>query len=199
MVDLNPGQLETNPSQSLEQELNLATACKPNALTTGPHCLNILLFLDTILKIRTVNKSSGCNDDFLICRIVVDNFDLPIKSRIQTKTKTNQSVHWTHQYAIKDRVTCGPSLNDCPQIPPNELPIQLLLPGKTTYNSFKRDCIALVSRIVTTYLSPFKQFEDMVVNHIPHMFTKEMKEQSERVCAANYRTFHKYAVSEVQI
>ena len=33
-----------------------------------------------------------------------DNIDFEIHARIQSKEHGNQSIHWTHQYAIKDRV-----------------------------------------------------------------------------------------------
>jgi len=113
---------------------------------------------------------------------VADNFDLSIKSRIQTKTSSNQSVHWTHQYAIKDRVTCDPLLDDdSPQACISDLPIHQLLPAKAVQTSFKADCSVLVSRIVSSYLHPFKQFKGVVINHIPHMFSKEMEKKSERV------------------
>ena len=117
-----------------------------------------------------------------IFRIVADNFDLSIKSRIQTKTSSNQSVHWTHQYAIKDRVTCDPLLDDhSPQACLSDLPIHQLLPARAVQNSFQADCSVLVSRIVSKYLHPFMQFKAVVINHIPHMFSKEMENKSERV------------------
>lgn len=105
-----------------------------------------------------------------------------MKSRIQTKLKSNQSIHWTHQYAIKDRVRCDPTLADrTPQLTLNDLPLCNLLPGKTIQNTFKRDSTVLVSRIVAKYLAPFNQFKDIIINHIPHMFSEEMAKKSERV------------------
>lgn len=35
---------------------------------------------------------------------MADNFDMTIKARLQTKGHGNQSIHWTHQFAFKDRV-----------------------------------------------------------------------------------------------
>lgn len=115
-------------------------------------------------------------------RIVADNFDLSIKSRIQTKTNTNQSVHWTHQYAIKDRVCCDPLINDeGPQMPIDDLRTHQLLPTKAVQDLFKSDSIVLVSRIITRFLAPFSQFKGVVVKHIPHIFSEEMAKKSERV------------------
>ena len=41
--------------------------------------------------------------------------------------------------------------------------------------------MVLVSRIVAKYLAPFNQFEDIIINHIPHMFSEKMAKKSERV------------------
>ena len=39
-----------------------------------------------------------------ITRLVADNFDLSGKARIQSTKHFNQSLHWTDQYAVQDRV-----------------------------------------------------------------------------------------------
>ena len=44
-------------------------------------------------------------------RLVGDNIDHEILVRVQTKTHTNPSIHWTHQFAVLDRVQ-EPGLND---------------------------------------------------------------------------------------
>lgn len=77
---------------------------------------------------------------------------------------------------------CDPTLDDkTPQLTLNDLPLCKLLPGKTIENTFKRDSTVLVSRIVAKYLAPFNQFKDIIINHIPHMFSEEMVKKSERV------------------
>lgn len=66
-------------------------------------------------------------------------------------------------------------------MPLSELPIPQLLPGNEAQHSFKADCTVLVSGIVSQYLPAFSPFKDTVVKHIPHMFSKEMENKSERV------------------
>lgn len=110
----------------------------------------------------------------LLFERIKPNTPAMIKSRIQTKTSSNQSVHWTHQYATKGRVTGDPLLNDhSPQAYLTDLPIPLLLPAKAV-QTFKVDCSMLVSRIVSKNLQPFREFKDGFINHVPHMFSKEM-------------------------
>ncbi len=57
----------------------------------------------------------------------------------------------------------------------SDLQIPQLLPAMAVQTSFKADCSVLVSRIVSKYLQPFKQFNDVVVNHIPHRFPRRWK------------------------
>ena len=118
-------------------------------------------------------------------RIVGDNIDLTIQRRYQTLDKTNQSIHWTQQYAILDRVN-DPSLdNTKSQKPVESLQLVDLLPDKDVQSMFKRDCAVLVSRVVCKYLSAFKHMKDVVTFHIGHIYSEEMAKKSETVSVAN--------------
>ena len=80
-----------------------------------------------------------------IYRIVVDNFDMSIKSRIQKKQHSNQSIHWTNQYAIKDRVVCDSRLaGRRPQCTLDNVSLQNLLPTPSVQKDFKSDHSVLV-------------------------------------------------------
>lgn len=114
-------------------------------------------------------------------RIVADNFDLSIKSRVQTQSCGNQSIHWTHQYIIKDRVTCDPALELVPKCKIDELPLHYLLPTVDVQKAFKSDCAVFVSRVITKYLKAFEQMKDVVVYHIPHPYVKALSAKSEVV------------------
>jgi hypothetical protein len=111
-------------------------------------------------------------------RLVADNFDLSIKSRIQSSV--NQSIHWTHQYAIKDFDSSAVRQN--PSFRIDELPLQNLLPTAQVQMAFKYDCAVHVSRIICKYIPAFKTLQDVVVRHIPHPFMKEMSSKSDMVC-----------------
>ena len=126
----------------------------------------------------------------LSLRIVADNFDLSVKSRVQTKNCGNQSIHWTHQDVIKDRVICNPTLELAPKCEIGNLPLHYLLPTVDVQKAFKSDCAVLVSRVITKYLKAFQQMTDVVVYHIPHPYVKEASSTSEQVCniIQNYLT-----------
>jgi hypothetical protein len=114
-------------------------------------------------------------------RIVGDNVDFSIERRFQTIEKTNQSIHWTQQYAVMDRVNGSSLHNTCPKKPLEELHLVDILPVKEVQDCFKRNCSVLVSRVISKYITAFKHMQDVVTHHISHIHSKEMELKSEIV------------------
>ena len=106
---------------------------------------------------------------------------MTVKSRVQTKSCDNQSIHWTHQYVIKDRVTYDPTLELVPKCRRDELPLHYLLPTVNVQQAFMSDCAVIVSRVITKYLKAFEQMKDVVVHHIPHPYVEATSAKSEMV------------------
>ena len=79
-----------------------------------------------------------------ISRIVADSVDLSVKARIQIQTHSNQSIHWTHQYTILDRVTNNLDVSK-PRALLTELQLSTVLPTLEVQNAIKEDCVLLVS------------------------------------------------------
>ena len=98
--------------------------------------------------------------------------------RVQTKENHNRSIHWTHQYAVLDRVQC-PSLDDtkCQKLV-KDLQFRELLPDISVQNNMLNRWAVLVSRIVTKYLQHFTPLKKRVVWHIHHEHIDEMAQQS---------------------
>lgn len=117
----------------------------------------------------------------LIFRIVGDNIDHEIRARIQSKEHNNQSIHWTHEYAIKDSVVNHQLDNMKPQKKKEELQLLELLPTPDVMARLSESWKILVSRVVTRYLEPFKFLQKSVIYHIPHLHTKEASQRSEIV------------------
>lgn len=113
-------------------------------------------------------------------RIVADNVDFSVKARIQTKDHSNQSIHWTHQYAVLDRVTTKGDESK-PKSAMSDLQPSVLLPTQEVQNAIKEDCVILVSRILTTYLNAFQHLRSVVVHHIPHKYSEPMSQKSQIV------------------
>jgi len=112
---------------------------------------------------------------------VGDNIDYEIRARVQSQQHKNRSIHWTHQFAVLDRVQ-DPSLdNYSSQKAVGEIQLADLLPDKNVQANLVRNWTVLVSRAITKYLPPFQSFQDVVVRHIPHAYSVEMSEKSESV------------------
>jgi hypothetical protein len=114
-------------------------------------------------------------------RIVADNLDFTVKTRVQTSQNKNLSIHWTHQYGIQDRVSCALSSENSCQKKIEELELSELLPTTEVNSQIACDFVILVSRILTKFLKPFEIFKDVVIHHIPHPYTDEMTAKSDVV------------------
>lgn len=119
-------------------------------------------------------------------RLVGDSIDHEILVRVQTKAHTNRSIHWTHQFAVLDRVQ-EPGLEDTKsQKTVKDLQFGELLPDSIVQRNLMSRWAVLVSRIVTKYLKPFNFLRKRVVWHIPHPYSKEMAQRSTVVSVYDY-------------
>ena len=105
---------------------------------------------------------------------------------MQTKAHTNRSIHWTHQFAVLDRVQ-EPGLEDTnSRKTVKDLQFRELLPDSIVQRYLMSRWAVLVSRIVTKYLKPFNFLRKRVVWHIPHPYSKEMAQRSTVVSVYDY-------------
>lgn len=148
--------------------------------------------LDFFIYSRTkITYISFCNErklniNFIILsfsfdRIVGDNVDHEILVRVQTKSHTNRSIHWTHQFAIVDRVQAPELENKESQKPVKEIEFAELLPDQHVQANLLKHWAIIVSRIITKYLRAFQPLRNKVVWHIPHPHSKEMATRSNLV------------------
>lgn len=122
--------------------------------------------------------SSNLNLNF---RIVGDNIDHTVHARIQSKENTNQSLHWTHQYAILGRANDSCLDNTMPRKQIKDIEPADLLLRREVKQRLKNRWAILVSRVVCKYIHPFKYLHDVVLYHIPHTYSNEMTKKSEIV------------------
>ena len=114
-------------------------------------------------------------------RIVGDNIDHEITARIQSKEHSNKSLHWTHQYALLDKVSDQNLDMLESQQRVKDLELQQLLPDAGVQRNLIWQWAIIVSRVITKYLPAFKGFQKNVIYHIPHPYSKEMSAKSEMV------------------
>ena len=121
-------------------------------------------------------------------RLVGDNIGYEIYARFQSQQHHNCSIHWTHQFAVLDRVQ-NPQLDRfSSQKPVSEKQLAELLPDNDVMGNLVRNWSVIVSRVITKYLQSFRQLRDVVVRHIPHEYSKEMSQKSDFVSSSSLNT-----------
>ncbi len=86
-------------------------------------------------------------------RLVRDNIDQEIHARSQSKDHGNRSLHWTHQFAVLNRIQ-DPLLDDqVQQKPVSEIHYIELLPDSQVQETLLHNWAVLVIRVVTKYLN----------------------------------------------
>ncbi|CAB3986486.1 hypothetical protein AC249_AIPGENE16794 [Paramuricea clavata] len=120
--------------------------------------------------------------NFPFFKLVGDNIDHEINARIQTKEHGNQSIHWTHQTVIRDSVVDPCLDNTKPRQSLDQLQLLDILPTATIQSRLKHSWAILVSRVVTKHLKYFAFLRNVVINHIPHQYSKEASTKSEICC-----------------
>jgi hypothetical protein len=113
--------------------------------------------------------------------LVADNIDHNVYARVQTKSHGNRSLHWTHQFAMVEKVITPSKELIKPQKTVDDLQLIELLPNKNVQDNLAWQWAVLVSRVITKYLIPFKCFAKDVIYHIPHRHSQEMTSKSEIV------------------
>ena len=116
--------------------------------------------------------------------MVTDNVDLEMQARHQSKSHQNKSLHWTHSFAVKDRVKPDSILDDSKsQMDLKDLEMIRVLPSQEDQASMKFSMVTLVFRIICKYFVAYKEFGSAVIHHIVHKYSREMKQKSEQVLA----------------
>ena len=96
----------------------------------------------------------------------------------QSTLRSNQSIHWIHHIAVKDRIKTYHLANDEPLGNLLNYDLNSLLPGEDQQMEMRREYIVLTSRILTSHLAVFKPFSNVVLRHIPHQYSAEMAQCS---------------------
>lgn len=123
-----------------------------------------------------------------IYRLVTDNIDLAVQARHQSSSHKNKSLHWTHTYAVKNRVAVDGNLDrEVPQKKVEDLEMSEILPGPEIQESLKGSLVPLVLRVLVRHLPAYKKFRTAVEHHLPHQYSVQMRNKSEQVRVYMYK------------
>ena len=85
-----------------------------------------------------------------------DNIDHEIHARVQSQKHHNRSIHWTHQFAVLDRVQDPQLESHCSQKFVNEIQFAELLPDKDVTENLVKNWAVIVSPVITKYSPPLQ-------------------------------------------
>ena len=105
-----------------------------------------------------------------------------VKPRYMSQNRQSHSLNYFNSYAVKDRINLSGYCNLKPFIPTN-VNFDDILPSRTMHPELIKNFTVLISRILVDNLPVFKYyFEDVVIRHISHQYSKQMSQKSEVVC-----------------
>ena len=112
-------------------------------------------------------------------QIIGDNVDLKSKpTHFSLSSAAVKEHHWFTLYAVKNRVHGEQLANDKPTANISTLPLTTWLPSVNDCVLLRDELIVLVSRVLVAKMKVFHAFSDVVQDHIPHQYSKEMSEKS---------------------
>ena len=118
-------------------------------------------------------------------QIIGDNVDLRVYPTHFSLTSILKEHHWFNLYAIKNRIHREHLANDKASADVSTLSLTTWLPSIDDCVCLRDQFIVLVSRIFVAKFKAFSVCSDVVQDHIPHQYSKEMSEKSHIV-----RTFY---------
>ena len=83
--------------------------------------------------------------------------------------------------SVTNRVSCWDLDDSKPIRPVQDLPNSSFLPSLEEHANLRADYIILVLRILVKHCNYFKKFSRLVLGHIPHQFSKEMRKETQVV------------------
>lgn len=114
-------------------------------------------------------------------QVIGDNIDLYVKVKHQASDRQNKSIHWFAMNAVQNRVKGEDLDNTQPKKAILDVENAEFLPSKEDNSDLLHDFVPLVARVLADKVPALKGFKQAVVRHIPHEFSKEMKQKSAQV------------------
>ena len=128
--------------------------------------------------------SNSSNNNILIDRgykHVIDNFNMRKEVADMTEEHQNINENWVTHLVVKNRVS-GSHLTDehctdgvC------DMENGKVVPSKEEHELQHENYVTLVERIITEHITCLQFLQDVVIRHIQHTYSKEMKEPTQSV------------------
>lgn len=114
-------------------------------------------------------------------KITGDNIDKNVRPRHQTLQRRTNSLHYFHSYAVMDRVDLSNVSDEHPTVDVLSIGMETILPSSDDYQKLLSNLATLVGRVLKKYIPALSKMNHLVVEHIPHLRSKEMAARSKVV------------------
>lgn len=110
-------------------------------------------------------------------KLVGDNIDQTVNPTHTCSDHQSKTLNYFQMYAIKDGTDISNFSDEQPLVNPNA-PLQELLPNEEDDCNLLSIFSILISRVLVKHVPFFsKHFSDVVVEHIPHIYSSEMSKK----------------------
>ena len=131
-------------------------------------------------ELKDIMKS--CHPGFIVA---FDNIDIELHRKNMTMLAQNRTHHWVNHKMITNRVSGNTLPAEGPQAELADIPNIKFLPSIEDHEQQRLNYATLVSRVLVEYFDAFKPLESVCLQHIPHKYSGQMSEKSQKVCSKN--------------
>eukprot|EP00112_Aurelia_sp_Birch-Aquarium-sp1_P017402 Seg4027.1 transcript_id=Seg4027.1/GoldUCD/mRNA.D3Y31 product="hypothetical protein" protein_id=Seg4027.1/GoldUCD/D3Y31 len=111
---------------------------------------------------------------------VIDNFNMRKEVCDMTEEHQNINENWVAHLAVKNRVSAK-ELSDVAESNIFDMENGTVIPSQLEHKLQKRDYMTLIQRLLTEKLKCFEEVKQCVTIHIPHRYSKEVREKTENI------------------
>jgi hypothetical protein len=119
-------------------------------------------------------------------KITFDNLDYHQEVHHMTEEHQNIDKHYVTSMSTENRVHGNHLSDKCPETGVLRMENGKCLPSVQDHGRQRENYITLAGRIITNNIPCLSYLSDVAVAHIPHQYSKEMKEVSQMVCYQVY-------------
>lgn len=117
-------------------------------------------------------------------KVVGDNVNVTVDPRNMRSDHQACQLDYFQMYAVRDRIDISGFSEESPLVNP-DTPVHELLPTAEDNMNMLSNIGILVARVLVKHIPSFSTaFSDVVMEHIPHIYSKEMSTKSEIVSSS---------------
>lgn len=114
-------------------------------------------------------------------KITIDNFDYYQEVHYMTEEHQNIDKHYLSMMATENRVAGHNLSNDPPLNGIHEMDNGKCVPSQADHRQQRSNYLILVERLLVKNIPYLEFLADVVTQHIPHKYSKEMSQKSDTV------------------